>query len=74
MAVHDVHGLTNSGCASNINSGRNFIIGGYIGSFLGGLVTTAFRITLGTIVGYMCRKKWNRARKNNYAGEVVAKG
>lgn len=33
-------GLTNGVCASNINSGHDFIIGGYIGSFLGGVVTT----------------------------------
>jgi hypothetical protein len=58
-----------------ITSGHASIIGGYIGSFLGGMVTTIL-VTLFTVsVSYVCHKKRkNHIRNKNYAGEVVAKG
>jgi uncharacterized membrane protein len=59
----------------DIDSGHTFIIGGYIGSFLGGVITTIL-VTLFTIsISYMCHKKRkNHTRNKKYAGEVVAKG
>ena len=59
---------------SGINSGQDLIIGGYVGSFLGGVITTIL-FTLFTATSYVCHKKRkNRVRNKKYAEEVVAKG
>ena len=57
-----------------INSGHGFIIGGSIGSFLGGVIATVL-VMLFIAIGYVCHKKRKHAQNNKqYAGEVVAKG